>query len=677
MVKFMRLSFGSVFVAFGILAALATTRSLMAQDASVLQRADPPENGIWLDSLDLSKSALRRPRAPRGQTAPPPPLTFVLGGVTYPHAVPLLSDGDLAIDLDGAAAKFMAMVGIDDSVKDGPGSVIFGVWVDGKKVLDTGLMHAGDAPKPVSIDLSGARRIVLATIDANNGTQGDSAEWAGAVLIMKSGAQPPRIVSTANEPKPSIASSRSAEPQINSPRVTGATPGRPFLFRIPATGEAPLTFTAKHLPAGLTLDTATGVVTGSLKQAGRTPVDVTVKNAKGTATATITIVGGPDALAQTPPLGWNSWNVWAAKVDDQKVRAAADAMVSSGLAGQGYTYINIDDAWEGARTADGEITSNEKFPDMKALTDYVHGKGLKIGLYSSPGPRTCQQKFAGSYQHEAQDARTWSKWGFDYIKYDWCSYTDVEPAGQKTPLPGLQKPYRVMRSALDTLDRDFVYSLCQYGWGNVWEWGDEVGGNLWRVTGDITDTWPSMSAIGFQQTGHERFAGPGHWNDTDMLVVGMVGWGRENTPRPTQLTPYEQLTHISLWALQAAPMLIGADLSQADPFTIDLLGNREVLAINQDAMGKAARRVSNDGWTEVWARVLEDGTSAVGLFNRSPEPAQVSVKLSDLGLSGSQPVRDVWTHQDRGPTSSEAFMATVPRHGVVLVKLGKLSNDKP
>jgi alpha-galactosidase len=677
MVKFMRLSFGSVFVAFGILAALATTRSLMAQDASVLQRADPPENGIWLDSLDLSKSALRRPRAPRGQTAPPPPLTFVLGGVTYPHAVPLLSDGDLAIDLDGAAAKFMAMVGIDDSVKDGPGSVIFGVWVDGKKVLDTGLMHAGDAPKPVSIDLSGARRIVLATIDANNGTQGDSAEWAGAVLIMKSGAQPPRIVSTANEPKPSIASSRSAEPQINSPRVTGATPGRPFLFRIPATGEAPLTFTAKHLPAGLTLDTATGVVTGSLKQAGRTPVDVTVKNAKGTATATITIVGGPDALAQTPPLGWNSWNVWAAKVDDQKVRAAADAMVSSGLAGQGYTYINIDDAWEGARTADGEITSNEKFPDMKALTDYVHGKGLKIGLYSSPGPRTCQQKFAGSYQHEAQDARTWSKWGFDYIKYDWCSYTDVEPAGQKTPLPGLQKPYRVMRSALDTLDRDFVYSLCQYGWGNVWEWGDEVGGNLWRVTGDITDTWPSMSAIGFQQTGHERFAGPGHWNDTDMLVVGMVGWGRENTPRPTQLTPYEQLTHISLWALQAAPMLIGADLSQADPFTIDLLGNREVLAINQDAMGKAARRVSNDGWTEVWARVLEDGTSAVGLFNRSPEPAQVSVKLSDLGLSGSQPVRDVWTHQDRGPTSSEAFMATVPRHGVVLVKLGKPSNDKP
>ena len=672
MFKFMRLSFGFVLAVFGILAVLATTRSLEAQDASVLQRADPPENGIWVDTLDLSKSALRRPRAPRGQTTPPPPLTFVLGGVTYPHAVPLLSDGDLAIDLAGAATKFMAMAGIDDSVKDGPGSVIFGVWVDGKKVLDTGVMHAGDAPKPVSIDLTGAQRIVLATIDANNGTQGDSADWAGAVLIMKSGAQPPRIASTATEPKPTVASSRSVEPQINSPRVTGATPGRPFLFRIPATGEPPLTFTAKNLPPGLSLDAATGVVTGSLKQAGRTPVDVTVKNANGTTSATIRIVGGPDALAQTPPLGWNSWNVWAAEVDDQKVRAAADAMVSSGLAGQGYTYINIDDAWEGERTADGEITSNEKFPDMKALTDYVHGKGLKIGLYSSPGPRTCQQKFAGSYQHEEQDARTWSKWGFDYIKYDWCSYTDVEPAGQKTPLPGLQKPYRVMRSALDTLDRDFVYSLCQYGWRNVWEWGDEVGGNLWRVTGDITDTWPSMSAIGFQQTGHEQFAGPGHWNDTDMLVVGMVGWGRENTPRPTQLTPNEQLTHISLWALQAAPMLIGADMTQMDPWTIDLLGNREVIAINQDPLGRAASRIASDNWTQVWARPLADGTFAVGLFNRAPAAMPVTVKFADIGAANGSPVRFPWTHTDAPRTSGATeFRTDVPRHGVVLLKVGK------
>jgi alpha-galactosidase len=227
-----------------------------------------------------------------------------------------------------------------------------------------------------------------------------------------------------------------------------------------------------------------------------------------------------------------------------------------------------------------------------------------------------------------------------------------------------------MRAALDTLDRDFVFSMCQYGMGNVWEWGDEVGGNLWRVTGDITDTWPSMSSIGFQQTGHEKYAGPGHWNDTDMLVVGMVGWGRGESPRPTQLTPDEQITHISLWALQAAPMLIGADLSQADTFTIDLLGNREVLGVDQDVLGKAARRIASDGWTQVWARPLEDGTMAVGLFNRGPVPGSMSVKLSDLELTGSQPVRLLWTQKD-APAVTDAYTATVPRHGAVLVKIGK------
>jgi alpha-galactosidase len=659
------------FAACALAGAIVLARPLIAQDAVGLQKSDAPPNGIWIDSLDLSKAPLRRPRAGRGQPTPPPPLTFILGGVTYPHAVPLQSDGDLTIELGGGATRFMSMVGIDDSVKDGQGSVIFGVWVDGKKVAETGVMHGGEAPKLLSVDLTGAQRLVLATIDANNGTQGDSVDWAGAVIITKPGGQPPRVAPPAAQAQPSIASSRAPEPQINYPRITGGTPGRPFLFRLPATGEAPLSFSAKNLPAGLKLDSTSGVISGSLAQAGRTTVDVTVKNAKGIASGQITIVGGPDALALTPPLGWNSWNVWAASVDDQKVRAAADAIVSSGLAGEGYTYVNIDDAWEGQRTPDGEITSNEKFPDMKALTDYVHGKGLKIGLYSSPGPRTCQQRFAGSYQHEEQDARTWAKWGFDYIKYDWCSYSDVEPARDKTPLPGLQKPYVLMRGALDKLDRDFVYSLCQYGWGDVWEWGDTVGGNLWRVTGDITDTWPSMSSIGFQQTGHEKFAGPGHWNDTDMLVVGKVGWGRPNTPRPTQLDPNEQITHISLWALQAAPLLIGADLSQADPFTIDLLGNREVLAIDQDQLGNAAHRIANDGWTEVWARPLVDGTMAVGLFNRSPEPAQVNVKLADLGLNGPQPVRDVWTHSDRGTTTAGAFGTTVPRHGAVLVKIGK------
>jgi alpha-galactosidase len=394
-------------------------------------------------------------------------------------------------------------------------------------------------------------------------------------------------------------------------------------------------------------------------------VSVTVTGPKGKTTADIVIVGGTHSLALTPPLGWNSWNVWAARVDDAKVRAAADALVSSGLAAQGYTYVNIDDAWEGARDANGEITSNEKFPDMKALADYVHSKGLKIGIYSSPGPRTCQQRYAGSYQHEAQDAKTWSKWGFDYIKYDWCSYSDVEP--NRDSLPGLQKPYTVMRSALDQLDRDFVLSLCQYGWGHVWTWGADVGGNLWRVTGDITDTWSSMSGIGFAQTGHEQYAGPGHWNDTDMLVVGKVGWGAPL--RDTKLTPNEQLAHISLWALQAAPLIIGADLSQIDEFTTNLLGNPEVLAVSQDTLGKAAGRTTQNGRSEVWARRLSDGRTAVGLFNRDLIAQTVTVKWSELGLSGEQPVRDLWQRKDLG-AKRDQLSVTVPRHGVLFVAIG-------
>jgi alpha-galactosidase len=270
--------------------------------------------------------------------------------------------------------------------------------------------------------------------------------------------------------------------------------------------------------------------------------------------------------------------------------------------------------------------------------------------------------------------QTWSRWGFDYIKYDWCSYSDIEPRNSNADLAALEKPYSLMRSVLDKADRDFVYSLCQYGWGKVWEWGAEVGGNLWRVTGDITDTWTSMSTIGFAQAGHESFAGPGHWNDVDMLVVGKLGWG--GTPRETRLTPNEQITHISLWALQAAPFLIGADFSQIDPFTTRLLGNSEVLAVDQDPLGKAAGRTVQTGRTEVWSRPLSDGTMAVGLFNRDLAGQTVRIKWSDLGITGPQPVRDLWQHKPLGTHTAE-FSAIVPRHGAVLIKVGTPRTTNP
>jgi alpha-galactosidase len=682
------------------LAVLAVSAAPARQDTAALQRSDAPPNAVFLDTLDLSKVQLRpAPRPARGQ-ATAPPVVFRLGGVTYPHAVPLRSDADMTLDLGGAATRFMAMIGIDDG---GPpqapqpgapppapipaGSVVFGVWADGKKVFESDVKHRGDAPTPVSLDLAGVQKLTLAVIDANDGTAGDNADWAGAMIVTQSGPQAPRVVEPAPEPAPPIASIRSTVPTINYPRITGATPGRPFLFRIPASGEGDLTYAARNLPAGVTLDPKTGIVSGSLKSAGRTDVQVSVKDAQGqTADAVITIVGGDHMLALTPPLGWNSWNVWGGIVTADQVRAAADGLVRTGLAGQGYTYVNIDDAWEGGyhkgpngrhdlaagRDANGEILTNEKFPDMKGLVDYVHSRGLKAGIYSGPGPATCQGLVA-SYQHEDQDARTWARWGFDYLKYDWCSYSQIEPLASHAPLDALEKPYRVMRAALDKVDRDFVFSLCQYGWGDVWEWGANVGGNLWRVTGDINDNWWSMSSIAFQQTGHERFAGPSHWNDTDMLVVGRLGWGRTDNPRPTLLTPNEQITHISLWALQAAPMLIGADLANIDPWTVDLLGNREVLAINQDPLGKAARRVWADDWTQVWSRPLSDGSVAVGLFNRAPVDTPVTVKFADIGITGPATVRFPWTHQDLTGLTSAAreYTATVPRHSAVLMKIGK------
>src|SRR5262249_30601473 len=285
---------------------------------------DPPPNGVWIDSLDLSNAPIRRPRAGRGQTTPPAPLTFALGGTAYPHALPLVANTDLAIDLPGPALRFLADVGVDDERKDGQATVIFGVWVDGKKVADSGVMKSGEPPKRLEVDLTGANRMTLAVSDGGDGPRDDSADFGGAVIVMTPGAERPAIVPSLVEARPSIAPSRSARPSINSPRTRGATPGRPFLFRIPASGDGPLTFAAKGLPAGLTLDPGTGIITGSLKQPGRTVVGVTVKGPGGSATADITIVGGDDALALTPPLGWNSWNVWGGTVTDEKVRAAAD-----------------------------------------------------------------------------------------------------------------------------------------------------------------------------------------------------------------------------------------------------------------------------------------------------------------------------------------------------------------
>jgi len=492
------------------------------------------------------------------------------------------------------------------------------------------------------------------------------------------------VLSSSAMAQDSVASLTPASPPaplIHGAKVFGVRPGSPFLFTVAATGDRPLTFSADNLPAGLVLDAGTGQITGTASQAGDYKVTFHAKNALGETQRPFLIKVG-NTLALTPPMGWNSWNCFASAVSDVKIRAAADAMVKSGLINHGWTYVNIDDFWQvkptakdptllgPERDASGNIHPNPRFPDMKALAQYIHDKGLKAGLYSSPGAYTCGG-CAASYQHEEQDARQYAAWGFDYLKYDWCSYGRIYQKAEG--LDGMKKPYQVMAAALGKADRDIVYSFCQYGMGDVWKWGAETGGNSWRTTGDITDTWKSMIKNAARGDGIESYAGPGHWNDPDMLVVGKVGWGPQL--HATHLTPDEQYTHISLWCLQAAPLLIGCDLTQLDPFTLGLLTNDEVIDVDQDPLGQAAHvvkpAVASDTPIRIWARQLEDGSTAVGIFNGGDTPATGSVNWSDLNLTGSQTVRDLWRQKDLGKFDQKYDTQSIPSHGVVFVRISR------
>lgn len=358
-----------------------------------------------------------------------------------------------------------------------------------------------------------------------------------------------------------------------------------------------------------------------------------------------------NALARTPPMGWNSWNKFATRIDDATVRGIADAIARNGLRAAGYIYVNIDDTWQGERDGKGNIQPNRKFPDMKALAGYVHSKGLKLGIYSSPGPNTCQG-YEGSYGHEEQDARTYAGWGIDYLKYDWCGahnlYSDAE----------MQGVYQKMGDALLASGRAIVFSLCQYGRAEVWKWGPEVGGNLWRTTGDIRDAWDSMSRIGFGQDRLAAYAKPGHWNDPDMLEIGNG-----------HMTDTEYRTHMSLWSMLAAPLIAGNDVRDMPASISAILTNREVIAIDQDKAGRQARRAWQSGEQEVWSRELAGGDVAVAIFNRATEEARVVFRWADVGIAKTpNRARDLWAHADlklRGPD----YSTPVPGHGVVMLRV--------
>jgi len=612
-----------------------------------------------VDALDISTIQQGWGEPHRAQSVDGHPLK--VAGTTFAAGIGTHAESVMAIELGTPVDGFISAIGVDDEVGT-KGSVIFQVWGDGKLLAHSAVMHGGDRADTIAANLKGVKVLLLVVTDAGDGIDYDHADWLRPELFLKSPPrQLPKAISLKDDTPMKIAHIVPGKPEIHGPMIVGCSVGKPFLFKIPATAFAPLTYKAK-LPDGLHLDSKTGIISGSLRKPEVYVVPVRVSTKIESVTRNL-LIDAHGTLALTPPMGWNSWNVWGTKVTAARVSDAARMFVKSGLADYGYRYINIDDAWEAGRSPDGEIETNEKFGDMKKLADSVHAKGLLLGIYSSPGTKTCAG-YTASYQHEQQDANTYAKWGVDYLKYDWCSYEQV---AKDHSLPELEKPYQLMGSALRSTNRDIVFSMCQYGMGDVWKWGKDVGGNLWRTTGDIFDTYPQMASIGFSHSDLAQYAGPGHWNDPDMLVVGKLGWG--DNVRQTRLTPNEQITHISLWALLAAPLIIGCDLTKIDSFTKDLLCNPDVIAIDQDMRGQAAARISQDGSLEVWARPLFDGTMVVGLFNRGYFSSRVSVMWRDLGAKGTQPVYDVWQRKKIG-LATGSYSATVPAHGCVLVRIG-------
>ena len=458
-----------------------------------------------------------------------------------------------------------------------------------------------------------------------------------------------------------------AVPRFNTTELYGVRPGSPVIFRFGVSGDKPMKFSAENLPEGLALNPDNGALSGKIDKVGSYTFTVKARNAKGEAAQRFTLRVG-SKIALTPPMGWNSWNCWGLSVTQDRVMSSAKALLEKGLADYGYAYINIDDAWEAAeRNADGTIAVNEKFPDMKGLGDWLHSQGLKFGIYSSPGDRTCGG-YLGSLDHEMQDAQTYNSWGIDYLKYDWCGYGRKHATEKDNQtVASYVRPYLHMEECLRAQPRDIFYSLCQYGMADVWKWGEAVDANSWRTTGDITDTWESMYDIGFRRNAPLfPYAQPGHWNDPDMLIVGKVGWS--SNLRDSRLTPDEQYTHISLWTLMASNMLIGCDISQMDDFTVGLLCNNEVNAVNQDILGRQAERVVEDGSIHIFKRPLADGSYAVGIFNVGDEDVNIDLQryLQQMGAQRLTAVRDLWRQKDLSATDLRYFL---PSHGVKYLKV--------
>ena len=483
------------------------------------------------------------------------------------------------------------------------------------------------------------------------------------------------------------------QPRINGPLVYGCRPGHPFLYRIPCQGERPVSFTIKGLPSGLSLDPVSGIITGNAPVQGEYEILIKAVNAKGKDHRKLKIISG-DKLALTPPMGWNHWYAHYDRITDAMMREAADVMISSGMADAGYQYVNIDDCWANApnnndklrvgplRDEKGNMIPNQYFPDMHGLTDYIHARGLKAGIYSSPGPFTCAG-FTGSYNHEEQDARQFASWGFDFLKYDWCSYGAIPTEGKwddkgvtsegnkKLTMEDFQLPYQKMGAIIRSQDRDVVFNLCQYGMSEVWKWGGSVGGHSWRTGGDLGFELDRIFDIAIRNTQYREYSKPGEWNDPDYIQIGWIGnAGKMGAPELTKMPASMQYAYMSLWCLIASPLVYSGDMSKLDKFTLNVLCNPELIEVDQDPLGECGIVIEKQQNCFLMVKNLADGSKAVGLFNRGKTPVAVTADWKDLKISGKQRVRDLWHQKDLGKFNGQ-IAATVPAEGVVMLKISK------
>jgi len=617
-----------------------------------------------------------------------------LGDTTYERGVGTHSESLMLFRADGKVAAFDAVVGIDQETQEYPaswrtgknwGSCSFRVYADGRKVCDSGVIKEKDAPKPLHADLTGAKWILLECSDGGfwAGYLCGHGDWADARFTCEDGAtlepvkDDPLLEQWGNLTPP-----EPLEPRINGAAVWGVRPGHPVIYRVPVSGKRPVTVTVEGLPPGLRFNRENNTIEGLAPAAGDYPLVFGAKNAEGKAERTFTLKVG-EKIALTPPMGWNSWNIYGGGVTDERVRATARGMHASGLADHGWAYVNIDDWWmknkgergkgkpehDGpARDAEGRLIPQAKFPDMKALADYVHGFGLKIGIYSSPGATTCGG-CEGSLDHEMIDAQTWADWGIDYLKHDWCGYGKVfaaETKGRKPTVDDYAKPYRLMSKCLRSQNRDIVHAFCQYGMGDVQSWGEEAGAQVWRSWGDLKDNWTCVLNATESYAEAYKFTRPGFWCDPDMMVVGYLD--TDFGMHESFLSNNEQYTHMSLWCLLNAPLLLGCDLNRMSDFTKNLLMNDEVLAVNQDTLGRQAGRIHHDDETDIWWRPLEEGSSVAGIVNRCPFKRTITFTFSEAGLSGEFRIRDLWRQKCLGLHRDKVALE-VPGHATFMIKL--------